>query len=60
MKKIFLLLLTLSVALFACKKETQLEEDLDDIKATVHTPVKRAPGQKKAERIAEILEKCKA
>ncbi|MBP5664841.1 MAG: NERD domain-containing protein [Clostridia bacterium] len=35
-------------------------EDLDDIKTTVHTPVKRAPGQKKAERIAEILEKCKA
>lgn len=33
MKKIFLLLLTFSVALFACKKETQLEEDLDDIKS---------------------------
>jgi len=35
MKKIFLLLLTFSVALFACKKETQLEEDLDDIKSYI-------------------------
>jgi FKBP-type peptidyl-prolyl cis-trans isomerase len=33
MKKIFLLFLMISVALFACKKETQLEEDLDDIKS---------------------------
>ncbi|MBR7077133.1 MAG: NERD domain-containing protein [Clostridia bacterium] len=33
-------------------------ESIDEIRETVHTPVQYAPGQKKADRVAEILAKC--
>lgn len=55
MKKIFLLILTVSAALFSCKKETQLDEDLSGIKSYLKSH--GITAEKKSNVYCEILKK---